>query len=153
MKVHQARVFQEEGFEETSSISRCMVGFLFAHLHLFPGSKRNFSLPHLRECCWYLECKKTWQLDEEAALKIRLSGGEPPSQSDEVVRLENELQEMDEVIATLDEPNTQKSKRKKRTTQDESSLKKRARKLKTVEDDPPPPASPEAAVASLPTLS
>ena len=87
-------------------------------------------------------------------MKIRLSGGEPnllPSQSDEVVLLESELQEVDEVVATLDEPNTQKSKRRKRATQDESSLKKRARKLKHVDDDPP--ASPEAAVASLPTLS
>ena len=119
-----------------------------------PAQKRNFSLPHLRECCWYLECKRTWQPDEEAELKIRLSGGEPPlppAQSDEVVLLENELQEVDEVIATLDESNTQKSKRRKRGTQDESSLKKRARKLKHVEDDPP--ASPEAAVASSPTLS
>jgi hypothetical protein len=101
-----------------------------------------------------LECKRSWQPDEEAELKIRLSGGEsnlPPSQSDEVVLLESELQEVDEVVATLDGPNTQKSKRKKRATQDESSLKKCARKLKTVEDDPP--ASPEAAVASPPTLS
>jgi hypothetical protein len=117
-----------------------------------PAQKRNFSLPHLRECCWYLECKRTWQPDEEAKLKIRLSGGEPPSQTDEVL-LENELQEVDEVVATLDEPNTQKSRRRKRATQDESSFKKRARKLKPVEDDPPAPASPEAAVASLPTLS
>jgi hypothetical protein len=101
-----------------------------------------------------LECKKTWQPDEEAELKIRLSGGElnlPPSQSDEVVLLESELPEADEVHVTLDEPNTQKSKRRKRATQDESSLKKRARKLKPVDDDPP--ASPEAAVASPPTLS
>jgi hypothetical protein len=118
-----------------------------------PAQKRNFSLPHLRECCWYLECKRTWQPDEEAALKIQLSGGEPPSQTDEVVLLESELQEVDEVVATVDEPNTQKSKRRKRATQDESSLKKRAKKLKPVEDDPPPPASPEAAVASPPTLS
>jgi hypothetical protein len=118
-----------------------------------PAQKRNFSLPHLRECCWYLECKRTWQPDEEAALKIQLSGGEPPSQTDEVVLLEIELQEVDEVVATVDEPNTQKSKRRKRATQDESSLKKRAKKLKHVEDDPPAPASPEAAVASPPTLS
>ena len=121
-----------------------------------PAQKRNFSLPHLRECCWYLECKRTWQPDEEAELKIRLSGGEPslpPTQSDEVVLLESQLQEVDEVVATLDEPNTQKSKRRKRATQDESSLKKRARKLKTVEDDPLPPPSPEAAVASTVTLS
>jgi hypothetical protein len=102
---------------------------------------------------WYLECKKTWQPDEEAALKIRLSGREPPSQSDEVVLLESELQEVDEIVGTLDEPNTQKSKRRKRATQDESSLKKRAKKLKIVEDDPPPHVSPEAAVASPPTLS
>jgi hypothetical protein len=59
---------------------------------------------------------------------------------------------VDEVVATLDEPNIQKSKRRKRATQDESSLKKRARKIKTVEDDPPP-ASPKAAVVSPPTLS
>jgi hypothetical protein len=58
---------------------------------------------------------------------------------------------VDEVVATLDEPNTQKSKRRKSATQDESSLKKRAKKLKPVEDDPP--ASPEAAVTYLPTLS
>ena len=116
-----------------------------------PAQKRNFSLPHLRECCWYLECKRSWQPDEEAALKLRLSAGEPPSQSDEVVLQESELQEVDEIVATLDEANTQKSKRRKRATQDESSLKKRAKKLKTVEDDPP--ASPEAAVASPPTLS
>jgi hypothetical protein len=100
-----------------------------------------------------LECKKTWQPDEKAALKIRLSGGEPPSQSDKVVLLESELHEVDEVVATLDEPNTQKSKRRKRVTQDESSLKKRARKLKTVEDDPPPLTLHEAAVASPPILS
>jgi hypothetical protein len=121
-----------------------------------PAQKRNFSLPHLRECCWYLECKRTWQPDEEAELKIRLSGGEPslpPAQSDEVVLLDSQLPEADEVVATVDEANTQKSKRRKRATQDESSLKKRARKLKTVEDDPPPPASPEAAVASTPSLS
>jgi hypothetical protein len=121
-----------------------------------PAQKRNFSLPHLRECCWYLECKKTWQPDEEAELKSRLSGGEPNmphSQSGEVVLLESELPEADEVHVTLDEPNTQKSKRRKRATQDESSLKKRARKLKPMEDDPPPPASPEAAVASTATLS
>ncbi len=84
-------------------------------------------------------------------MKLRLSAGEPPSQSDEVVLQESELQEVDEIVATLDEANTQKSKRRKRATQDESSLKKRAKKLKTVEDDPP--ASPEAAVASPPTLS
>ena len=92
-----------------------------------------------------------WQPDEEAALKIRLCGGEPPFQSDEVVLLESQLQGVDEVVATLNEANTQKSKRKKRTTQDESSLKNSTKNLKTVEDDPP--ASPEAAVASTPTLS
>ena len=54
-----------------------------------PAQKCNFSLPHLHECCWYLECKRTWQPDEEAALKIRLSGGEPPFQSDEVVLLDS----------------------------------------------------------------
>ena len=86
-----------------------------------PLQKRYFSLPHLREYCWYLECKRTWQPDEEAAFKIQLSGGEPPSQSDEVVLQESELQEVDEVVATLDEANTQKSNRKKRATQDESS--------------------------------
>jgi hypothetical protein len=89
-------------------------------------------------------------------LKIRLSGGEPPlppTQSDEVVLLDSQLPEADEVVATLDEANTQKSKRRKRATQDESSLKKRARKLKTVEDDPPPPVSPEATVAFPATLS
>ena len=84
-------------------------------------------------------------------MKIRLSGGEPPSQSDEVVLLEHQLQEVDEVVAPLDEPNTQKSRRRKRATQDKSSLKKRAKKLKTVEDEHP--ASPKAAVASPPTLS
>jgi hypothetical protein len=101
-----------------------------------------------------LECKRKWQPDEEAELKIRLSGGEPnlpPAQSDEVVLFDSQLPESDKVVATFDEANTQKSKRRKRATQDESSLKKRARKLKLVEDDPP--ASPEAAVASPPTLS
>jgi hypothetical protein len=91
---------------------------------------------------------------EEAELKIRLSGGEPnlpPAQSDEVILLDSQLPEADEIVATLDEANTHKSKRRKRATQDESSLKKRARKLKLVEDDPP--ASHEAAVASAPTLS
>ena len=130
-----------DGWSDSSSPT-----FIFS-----PAQKRNFSLPHLRECCWYLECKRTWQPDEEAALKLRLSGGEPPSQSDEVVLQESELQEVDEVIASLDEANTQKSKRKRRATQDESSLKKRTKKLKTVEDEPP--ASPEAAVGSPPTLS
>ena len=46
-------------------------------------------------------------------------GGEPPlppSQSDEVVLLDSQLLEADEVIAPLDEANTQKSKRRKRTT-------------------------------------
>jgi hypothetical protein len=89
-------------------------------------------------------------------LKIQLSGGEPPlppTQSDEVVILDSQLPEADEVVATVDEANTQKSKRKKRATQDESSLKKRAKKLKIVEDDPPPLASPEVAVASTSTLS
>jgi hypothetical protein len=103
-----------------------------------------------------LECKRTWQSDEEAELKIYLFGGEPPvppTQSDEVVLLDSQLPEVDEVVATLDEANTQKSKRRKRATQDESSLKKRARKLKTVEDDPPPPVSPEATVAFPATLS
>jgi hypothetical protein len=103
-----------------------------------------------------LECKRTWQPDEEAALKIRLSGRDPPlppAQSDEVLLLDSQFLEADEVVATIDEANTQKSKRKKRATQDESSLKKRARKLKTVEDDPPPLASPEAVVASIATLS
>ena len=97
-----------------------------------------------------------WQPDEEAELKIRLSGGEPslpPAQSDEVVFLHSQLLEADEIVATVDEANTQKSKRMKRAPQDESSLKKRARKLKTVEDDPPPLPSPEAAVASTPSLS
>ena len=92
-----------------------------------------------------------WQPDEEAALKIRLSGGEPPSQSDEVVLLDTQILEADEVVAPLDEANTQKSKRRKRATQNESSLKKRAMKLKTVEVGPH--ASPKAAVASTATLS
>ena len=137
MKVHQARAFQEEGFEEAPSISRRMVRFLFTHLRFFPGSKTQLFPPASPRVLLDLECKKTWQPDEEAELKIRLSGGEPnlpPAQSDEVVLLESELQEVDEVVATLDEPNTQKSKRRKRATQDESSLKKRARKLKPVED-------------------
>ena len=88
-------------------------------------------------------------------MKIRLFGGEPslpPSQSDEVVVLDSQLPEADEVVATIDEANTQKSMRRKRATQDESSLKKRAKKLKSVEDDPPSLASPEAAVASTPSL-
>ena len=38
-----------------------------------PAQKRNFSLSHLRECSWYLECKKACQPDEEGALKIWLS--------------------------------------------------------------------------------
>ena len=73
-------------------------------------------------------------------MKIRLSGGEPPlppAQSDEVGLLDSQLLEADEVVAPLDEANTQKSKRRKRATQDESSLKKRTMKLKIVEDDPP----------------
>ena len=49
-------------------------------------------------------------------MKIRLSGGEPPSQSNEVVLLESQLREVDEVVATLDEANIQKSKRRKRAT-------------------------------------
>jgi hypothetical protein len=52
-------------------------------------------------------------------LKIRLSGGEPklpPAQSDEVVLLDSQLPEADEVVATLDEANTQKSKIRKRAT-------------------------------------
>jgi hypothetical protein len=75
----------------------------------FLAQKCNFSLPHLRECCWNLECKRTWQPDEEAELKIRLSGGElplPPSQSDDVVVLDSQLPEGDEVVPTLDEANT-----------------------------------------------
>ena len=84
-------------------------------------------------------------------MKMRLSGGEPPFQSDEVVLLESQLQEVDEVVAIIDEANTQKSNGRKRATQDKSSLKKRAKKLKTVEDDPS--ASTETAVASSPTLS
>jgi hypothetical protein len=66
-----------------------------------------------------LECKRTWQPDKEAELKIRLSGGEPklpPAQSDEVVLLDSQLPEADEVVATLDEANTQKSKIRKRAT-------------------------------------
>jgi len=120
-----------------------------------PAQKRNFSLPHLCECCWYLECKRTWQPDEEAELKIRLSSGEPPlppTQSDEVVLLDSQLPAADKVVATFDETNTQKSKRRKRATQDESSLKKRTRNQKIVEDDPPPPAPSEATVASLQLL-
>jgi hypothetical protein len=100
-----------------------------------------------------LECKRTWQPDEEAALKIRLSGGEPPlpsTQSDEVDLLDSQLPDATEVHETLDEANTQKSKRRKRATQDESSLKKRTRKLKHVEDDPPPPV---ATLASSPLLT
>jgi hypothetical protein len=103
-----------------------------------------------------LECKRTWQSDEEAELKIYLFGGEPPvppTQSDEVVLLDSQLPETDEVVATVNEANTQKSKRRKCATQDKSSLKKRAKKLKTVEDDPPPPASLEATVGSPATLS
>ena len=87
-------------------------------------------------------------------MKIQLSGGEPPlppAQSNEVVFLDSQLPEADEVVATFDEANIQKSKRRKRAIQDESSLKKRAGKLKIVEDDPP--ASSEAAVASTTILS
>jgi hypothetical protein len=120
-----------------------------------PAQRKNFYLLHLRECCWYLECKRTWQPYEEAALKIRLSGGErplPSAQSDEVVLLDSQLpEEANKVVAPLEEANTQKSKRRKRATQDESSLNKHTRKLKMVEDDPP--ASPEAAASSTATLS
>ena len=87
-------------------------------------------------------------------MKIRRSGGEPPlppAQSDEVVILESQLPETDEVVATLDEAATQKSKMRKHATQDKSSLKKRTRKPKLVEDDSP--ASSEAAVASTATLT
>ena len=82
---------------------------------------------------------------------IRLFGGEPPSQSNEVVFLESQLQEVNEVVVTFDEANTQKSKRRKRAIQDESSLKKRAKKLNIVEDDPP--ASLDAGVAYTASLS
>jgi hypothetical protein len=72
-----------------------------------------------------LECKRTWQPDEEAELKIRLSGEEPPLppiKSDEVVLLDSQLPKADEVVATVDEANIQKSNKRKRATQDESSL-------------------------------
>ena len=74
-----------------------------------PAQKRNFSLPHLCECCWYLEFKRTWQPDEEAELKIHLSVEEfslPPAQNDEVVLLDSQLPEADKVVATVDEANT-----------------------------------------------
>ena len=97
-----------------------------------------------------MECKRTWKPDEEAALKIWRSGGEPLSQSYEVVHLDSQFPKENEVVAPLNEATTHKSKRRKRATQDESSLKKRARKLKIVEDDPL--ASLEAAVATTATL-
>jgi hypothetical protein len=45
VKVHQARAFQEEGFEEAPSISRRMVGFFFTHLYIFLGSKAKIFPP------------------------------------------------------------------------------------------------------------
>ena len=103
--------------------------------------KRNFSLPHLRECCWYLECKKNWQPDEEAALKIKLSSGEALEDSpeaDDVIHLDSQLPEGDELVGPLDAPDTQKPKRRRRGTQDDSTKKRRNNKAKMVEDSSPP---------------
>ena len=81
--------------------------------------KRNYTRDHLIECCWYIECPKSFVPDSEAELKKSLSPAVELSDDDE-----DEEEDTDETAAE----DATKSKKKAPTKEKATSKKKVATK-------------------------